>query len=471
VSTSRSVAISRVWLTVALGAVSLGCGSDDGAGDDTPGGGNELQSIYECNVVVPDAECDTSKAPIVFIHGTFGSATEVSTPAQLFGSNGYCQERFVAVEYDSLGQSPLGQLEALVVDVLASTGFDQVVLAGHSQGTRHACDYLALHADKVAHYLNLSGGCNGAGVPSLSLSSENDLGVTVDGVRTPGPIHPAETPTQKRVTLEMEDHVAVAGSKNAFVEMWKYLYGEEPRYTEIQCGQDPIIFDGKAVTLGDNVIRANAKIEVFEIDRLADPWERGEPVQTVHADANGQFRMELRRGIRYEFRQWDADGTLLGHVYYAPFKRSNYLARLLSESQNPTVKSATSDAIVRGAGHGVMAARYLAGVLRADWGNSLTIDGQEVLTADNAGKSSNVTGLFMFDANQNKTSDLGRVYNVSFLWGTDVYIDSSTPAWLDVKWTNEEGHTAEFKVPNWDSGPPASGNALDRNLAALYLPH
>jgi hypothetical protein len=26
-------------------------------------------------------------------------------------------------------------------------------------------------------------------------------------------------------------------------------------------------------------------------------------------------------------------------------------------------------------------------------------------------------------------------------------------------------------VPNWDSGPPASGNELDRNLAALYLPH
>jgi hypothetical protein len=52
-----------------------------------------------------------------------------------------------------------------------------------------------------------------------------------------------------------------------------------------------------------------------------------------------------------------------------------------------------------------------------------------------------------------------------------VFIDSSAPRWLDVRWRNEEGHTAELKVPNWDSGPPASGNALDRNLAALYLPH
>ena len=135
------------------------------------------------------------------------------------------------------------------------------------------------------------------------------------------------------------------------------------------------------------------------------------------------------------------------------------------------MKGATSDTIVRGKGHTVMAARYLGGVFRADWGNSLTIDGDEVLTSDNAGKSSNVTGLFMFDSNDNQKSDLGKVYNLSFLWHTDVYIDSSTPRWLDIRWKNEEGHTAELKVPNWDSGPSASGNEFDRALPALYLPH
>lgn len=462
--TRRSFTSASHFCVVVLSAAAFGC-------SDATNADGELESIYPCDVVVPDSACDQSKQPIVFIHGTFGSATEVSNPAQLFGSNGYCQDRFVAVEYDSLGGSPLGQLEALVDEVLERTGFDKVVLAGHSQGTRHACEYLGLHPDKVAYYLNLSGGCDGAGIPSLSLSSENDLGRMVDGVRVPGPVHPPATPTQTQVTLEMEDHVAVAGSKKAFIEMWKYLYGEEPEHTTIQCGQDPIVFDGKAVTLGDNVIRANARIDVFEIDRLEHPWERGAPVQTVHADAGGRFRIELRRGIRYELRQQDADGTLLGYVYYAPFKRSNYLARLLSESQNPIVRSATSDAIVRSADHAVMAARYLGGVLRADWGNSLTIDGAEVLTSDNAGRSSNVTGLFMFDANLNKASDLGRVYNVSFLWGTDVFIDSSSPRWLDVRWRNEEGHTAELKVPNRSSVPPASGNARDRNLAALYLPH
>ncbi|MGH6692938.1 MAG: esterase/lipase family protein, partial [Gammaproteobacteria bacterium] len=274
--TYRLLAAATFVYIAVLAAGVLGCGDGSQTADD----GNELESIYQCDVVVPDADCDTSKRPIVFIHGTFGSATEISTPAQLFGSNGYCQDRFVAVEYDSLGDSPLPQLEALVDDVLARAGFDQVVLAGHSQGTRHACEYLGLHSDKVAQYLNLSGGCDGAGVPSLSLSSQNDLGISVDGVRTPGPVHPAATSTQEQVTLEMEDHVAVAGSKNAFVAMWKYLYGEDPEYTTIQCGQDPVVLDGKAVTLGDNVIRANARIDVFEVDRLEDPWVRGEPTTT-----------------------------------------------------------------------------------------------------------------------------------------------------------------------------------------------
>ena len=131
--TYRSLAGSR-FFRVCLAVSGLGALGCSGSSDTpaTPAAAAELKDIYECDVVVPDAECDTTKRPIVFIHGTFGSATEISNPAQLFGSNGYCQNRFVAVEYDSLGQSPVGQLEALVDEVLAKTGFDKVDLAGHS---------------------------------------------------------------------------------------------------------------------------------------------------------------------------------------------------------------------------------------------------------------------------------------------------------------------------------------------------
>jgi hypothetical protein len=42
-----------------------------------------------CSAIVADADCDESLRPFVFVHGTFGSATEVSNVAHLMGSNGY----------------------------------------------------------------------------------------------------------------------------------------------------------------------------------------------------------------------------------------------------------------------------------------------------------------------------------------------------------------------------------------------
>jgi hypothetical protein len=83
-----------------------------------------------------------------------------------------------------------------------------------------------------------------------------------------------------------------------------------------------------------------------------------------------------------------------------------------------------------------------------------------------------VTGLFMYDANQNKASDLGVVYNLSFLWHTDVYVDATTPRWIDVEWTNEEGRTATLKIANWPASETAGVcGANDRCYSAIYLPY
>ena len=139
------------------------------------------QTSDDCSVVVDDADCDDTQLPFVFVHGTYGSGDNIANVAMLFGSNGYCQDRFVAVEYNSLGDSPVsnGTLDAFIDKVLEDTGAKQVVLAGHSQGTGHCVDYLgdAAHAAKVAKYINYSGvGMVPNNVPTLSLSSMNDLG-------------------------------------------------------------------------------------------------------------------------------------------------------------------------------------------------------------------------------------------------------------------------------------------------------
>lgn len=449
----------------------IGCSSDDDAdrttnqsqggdagtdgGSDTDAGSGDAGNVGngptsaapsdDCDVIVADADCDTSLRPIVFIHGTFGSATEISNTAQLFGSNGYCQERFVAVEYNSLGGSPATQLAELIDQVLADTGFDQVDLAGHSQGTGHACAYLSDpdNAAKVAHYLNISGGCNGNGVPTLSLSSENDL--------RGGPVHSSGAEVEQ-VTLEMEDHVALSGSKESFIAMWKYLMGSDPEYTTIQCGEDPITIDGKSVTFGDNVPRPGSMLEVFEIDALDSPRERGTPAMTIVTDEQGHFNAQLKRNVRYEFRAVEADGTLAGYLYYGPFKRSNYLMRFLGEADSALIRMSSSDNIVRGPDHAAMVVRYVAGALRKDWDNSLQIDGVEILTEENAGKSANVVGMFMYDDNENGETDLGAVFGpMSFLVGTDVFMDATTPRWMQLQWTNEEGATTVLEIPNWPS--------------------
>ena len=51
---------------------------------------------------------------------------------------------------------------------------------------------------------------------------------------------------------------------------------------------------------------------------------------------------------------------------------------------NAAIAGASTNRVVRSANHVGLVARYVAGALRKDWGNSLKIDGKEVLTAENA---------------------------------------------------------------------------------------
>ncbi len=460
--------ITCMMLVLLLTASGVGCSEqtdDDGGGgsggsdgESGSGGGGDGSSTDElCPVVVSDADCDTSKRPFVFVHGTFGSGDNIANVAMLFGSNGYCQERFVAVEYNSLGGDPIAQLDELIDQVLADTGFDQVELAGHSQGTGHCGTYMSdpARAAKVAHYINYSGiTVAPAEIPELALSSNNDLGgATILPV--------ADNITG--VNLGEEDHFAVAASRDAFVETWKFLYGEEPEYTTIQCGDKTVTVDGIAETFADNV-PVSGTLEVYELDYDGDPRERGEPALVIHSDATGRSEpMQLKRNVPYEFKAFDQDGVLVGYVYFAPFKRSNRLIRLLKPSDNAMIASQSTDHLVRGPDTVAIVARYLGGAFRWDLDNTFKVNGEEMLTEENAGRNDSVVGFFMYDANQNGQTELGADFGPStFLVGTDVYIDATEPAWISLKFhdpTSGEPPVA-MKIPNWPS---------DQALILLYF--
>lgn len=436
--------VATCLIALLLTAAACGNHDDDGSADDG-----------SCPVVVADAACDQSQRPFVFVHGTFGSGDNFSHVARLLGSNGFCQDRIIAVEYNSLGDSPVtnGDLDAAIDDVLDRTGFTQVDLAGHSQGTRHCGDYLQdpAHAAKVAHYINFSGSPDVGDVPTLSLSSLHDLR------NTP---HHATGNNVTEVTLTDEDHFAVAASTRSFVELYRYLRGEDPQYTEVQCGEKMITIEGIAESFADNDPVAGM-LEIREIGD--DPRAAGPPVATLTSDADGHFGpVQLKRDAVYEFKGFDEDGALVGYQYFTPFWRSNYLVRLLSPSPNPAIRAASTDLVVRDAGHAALIGRWDGGAFRQDLGASLTIDGSEVLTSENAGElafenpvlDGGVVGFFMYDDNLNQATDLGLVASAPFLSFTDVFMDATEPAFIDVSFTagsEDESVERSLRIPNWPS--------------------
>jgi hypothetical protein len=475
-------------------------GADAGAGTDAVSAADaspeaehvQIPAPAACPVVVADSACDKNQRPFVFVHGTYGSGDNFAHVAALLGSNGFCQDRIVGVEYNSLGNQPAaactgpdtpagcGRIDAAVDAVLASARdangnpFTQVDLAGHSQGTSHCGTYLSnpAHAAKVAHYINFSGVPNVGDMPTLSLSSLHDL-------PSPPPPHHATgtsvcTATEVpdggppagcnvlQVTFKDQDHFAVAASKDSAIQVYRYLTGKAPQYTDVQCGEDPVTIEGISESFGDNV-PITGKIELREVSDTA----RGAGMQVAldpPDTTTGHFGpVQVKRNVAYEFKGFDAQGNLVGYQYFTPFKRSNRLVRLLSPSSNALVASQSTDHIVRSPNHVSLVARWAGGAFRQDLGASLTVDGSEVFTSGNAGAdafsasglSGGVVGFFMNDANMNGKTDLGLYYSGPFLAFTDVFMDTATPRYVKLSFTagSEDPNVAGEKamISNWPS--------------------
>jgi pimeloyl-ACP methyl ester carboxylesterase len=451
-----------------------------------------------CPLLVNDRDCDKTKRPIVFVHGTTANGESFSHPAMLLASNGYCPDRIRAVEYHSLigamvatadagaadaGARDGGQLQGLdgglggidggsadssVSDAAAApnadsearyrgakldidrvieelrreTGADKVDLAGHSQGSGHGARYTRENPDKVAHYIHLAGGqleANPGGVPTLCLSSTGDRPVTCKTTKNV---------TFQEVTL---DHAAVSSSTEAAVEIYKFLNEDrEPKYKEVQCGE-PIVLEGRAPTFGDNTFLVGSKIEVYELG--AEPRLRGTPAKTFEIGADGNFGpWEAKRGVAYEFKMIAPPGNARRprRTYMRPFTRSDRLLRFNFESLDP-VASGTGSKVNYGPDHSVLVVRrrqkaFLFGR------DVLKIDGFDAINAQNARQRSVICALYLYDSGPmsmgpgDKVSNGGSVIRATFLESSDIYMQAATPAFINVMFNGET-----LRVPNWPS--------------------
>jgi pimeloyl-ACP methyl ester carboxylesterase len=404
-----------------------------------------------CPVVVAEADCDTSRRPLVFVHGLYGSGDNIANVALLLTSNGYCADRFFAIDYESLNSADQpgsnGDLDAFIDDVLARTKADKVDLMGHSNGTINSRNYLleggtgtviAAHAAKVAHYVHLAGGplTVPTDPPTLCVASNADA--TATGLCPPE--------SAESVVFEHHDHFAVASSDDSFVAIYKFLRGEDPKYTTIQCGEKSITLEAKVESFADNVVPVGSTMEIYELG--GDPRKRGAPVETLTVGADGVVGpWQAKRLQQYEFRGFDPQGKIVGHQYLSPLKRTNRWIRFLTPSQG--IGAIATNPIVSGEGHSVVIARSYKGAFRKDLGHSLKVNGAEVLEDSFSNATTATVGLFMFDDNQNGASDGGSLASyegLPFIRGTDVFMDASKPAFIELDYNG-----TVMKIPNWPS--------------------
>jgi pimeloyl-ACP methyl ester carboxylesterase len=394
--------------------------------------------------MVNDADCDKTKRPIVLVHGTAGSGTNFNHPALLFASNGYCADRIRAIEYNSVSLTETGaayaqaeaEIDKVIEQLKQETGFDKVDLAGHSQGSGHGSMYASTHPDKVAHYVHLAGRElteDPGGVPTLCLSSTGDR-----------PVNCMTTAnfTHDDMTL---DHFAVAASTASFVEWYKFLNdGQEPKYTEIQCG-DPITIEGRVVAFGDNERIAGGRVEVYALGDA--PRERGEPVATLDVAEDGSVGpWQATRGVAYEFKAIGkpGDNRKPRFYYFTPWRRSDRLVRFLFESNDP-VPHMTTDKAMLSDDHAVLIAQGKRGA----WlfgRDSLLVDDQDAINADDAMQGKVVVGLYVLDNDGDKQSEFGSSFSSIFVNATDIYLPTETPKFIEVKFGDQV-----MQVPNWPS--------------------
>jgi pimeloyl-ACP methyl ester carboxylesterase len=465
-----------IWLTL---CPVLACNEDDGtstidqspaigtAGTSGATAGNSGNTSAACPVMVNDADCDKTRRPIVFVHGTVANGESFAHPALLLASNGYCPDRIRAVEYHSLIAAPCADgaatcafsldreatyagaklaIDQAIAKLLAETGADKVDLLGHSQGSGHGSRYTGENPDKVAHYVHLAGGqleVDPGGVPTLCLSSTGDRPVTCK--------------TTQNFTFQDEtlDHAAVSSSTESFVEIFKFLNdGKVPQYDTVQCG-DPITLEGRAPTFGDNTFLPGSKVEVYELETTGNPTMRGAPTKSFEIGADGNFGpWEAHRGATYEFKLVPppGDSRRPRHIYMQPFTRSDRLLRFNFETKDSTA-SATSKQVNYADSHAVFVARrrqkaFLFGR------DTLTVDGFAAINELNAAARTVTCALYLYDKSLTElpgpgdgVSMGGSIIKGTFVNSADVFMPSSPPAFMKVVFNG-----VTTLVPNWSSG-------------------
>ncbi|MBG6066177.1 alpha/beta hydrolase [Micromonospora ureilytica] len=407
-------------------------------------------------VAVPraaEAATTPTYRPVIFVHGSAGSAAQFETQAKRLASNGYPIDIIEAHEYDSPNVATIlpqvyAGLDARISRLLAATGADRVDLLAHSLGTFVSQAYLTSsteRAARVAHYVNLDGRTATSppgGVPTLAIWGEGDPARAVVGATN--------------VHLPDQSHTQTVSSAESFTEIFGFLRGRAPHTTRIV----PQLFgatrvSGRAVLFPSNVGVTGATLEVYPVNPLTGGRLSHRPAHRLPLGGDGSFGpLPVLATARYEFAIV-RPGAATHHFYFQPFLRSDSFLRLATSEPGEGLSGLveTSD---RHTALTIQRQKEWWGD-QGDAGDHLWINGRDVLNAANTPRVKRTIGIFAFDDGSDGVTDLTaplpEFFGQTFITGMDVFIPA-TPAHLGlarITVGQRGGGYQVINVPNWKS--------------------
>jgi pimeloyl-ACP methyl ester carboxylesterase len=412
--------------------------------------------------------------PVLFVHGTSGSASQFESQAQRFLANGYPKSYLAVFEYDTgpfaAAFSDVAAITKLLYDadfharinakidqLLTDSGAEKVNLIGHSLGTLVCNAFMKTdnNAQRIARYVNVDGtDGQGTGTPFANVETLALWGMGNDDTNALG-----ETATDDHDPTQ--SHIEVCTSATSFAKIYQFFNDKAPATTEIpKATGETVTIAGKANIFPENVGANGMTLNIYEVDPntgfrvSASPIDDGWDISD-----NGDWGpLEVKKGAAYEFvleHDTVADAT---HIFYRePFYADDYFVRLNTARPGEGL----SAKLTHSADHTVMTIardREMWGD-QGDGNDLLLVNGEQVLTEEAAAQSRRLSSLFLSDENGSKSSDFTTIASVneeSFISGIDFYIEAASPpdqTTVSLELTPRGGNGAKqtINVPNWRS--------------------
>ena len=386
---------------------------------------------------------DTSRVPIVFVHGQNGAGDQFERQWMHFTSNGYPPSWIVPFDYNTAvrsgmrrGERPEGpyksgttdDLDALIDAVRERTGFDKINLAGHSRGTSESAAYLSdpKRAAKIAHYASIGGGdaTNPNGVPSIAISGMGDF--------RPGPA--ASNGGKVGWMPAYQDHVMVCTSDESFWELFTFFNdGEKPGTLKMVAEERPQV-GGYVKSYIHNMPLEGATVEVWEVHPKTGIRTAKKPLVTCDVNAHGQWGpFSARPGQPYEFIVHGTAAERPPRFFRTPFIHSDQMVYFRIAANADDYRASPFD----GAPHlltdanPVFVVRHQNGSLVPGVMN-LSINGVElirppIIEATAEPRHGATVALYIADGNANRKSDLTTVdgFGGAFVNSADIFIPAN----------------------------------------------